>query len=80
MKKGNCISCTSFDPVAQAGPDNGQCRCNPPAVQLVMVPSARSPSNPNGSPMLTAQAFFPPVRGKEDWCEKYEMATPRLVS
>jgi hypothetical protein len=50
----------------------GYCRRNPPAVIPIMMPQARSPSNPEGAPMLTVQGFFPPVKLHENWCGEFK--------
>ncbi len=65
-----CNGCIAYEP--QPGAANiGQCRMLPPTVQLVMIPGQRTPSNPNGQAQLTAQGFFPPVRGDVDYCRSW---------
>ena len=75
MKRNTCINCEAYEPELKHGVGVGSCHMNPPTIQLVMIPGARTPSNPNGAPQLTAQGFWAPVRGGEDFCLKFKAAT-----
>lgn len=53
----------------------GECRANPPTVQLVMVP--KSPLSPQ--PVLAAQRFFAPVDLKHDYCWQHSEVSVGLI-
>jgi len=66
MRNGrSCGKCTFYTPELTnraSAPGIGACHARPPQVQL-------QPMQLEGGRMaLTAQGFWPPVRGEKDWC------------